>query len=176
MKGLAYWVGGVALAAAGVGTGLAASVPIGAVAFRSVHLSAAVRAADTNCQAVTANLRNPNDPSSSFSVTGAYPSTAAKVASWEAQRDGTGSGLMSSAPGSELVTVCFITGQLAGSATGPAPTSRPDGPGNGSYRALVAIVLPDGSWVPDVLLHGLSVPYSAPSVTSQAPKIHTTVS
>jgi hypothetical protein len=178
MKNLRNRVAGAVLCTIAIGAGIGLSTVGGAASNSSAPSAAAERAADTNCQALAAGLHNPNDSSASFSVVGAYASTAGQVASWEAQRDGTGTGLMSSAPPAEVVTVCFITGQLqspAATSGGPSSTTQ-FGPGNGSYGALVGIVLSDGSWVPDVLIHGSSVPYSAPPTTSAVPVAHQTVS
>jgi hypothetical protein len=147
------------LAIAGVG-GAARDHRAGALAPKFAPLGAAGTAALNNCQSLATALGA--SAGDSFSVQAAYASTAAQVATWEAQRDGTGTGLFSSDPPSETLSVCFLTG---------GPYERTPLHPDIHYNAVVMEILPSGYAVPDVIINGTTVPYSAPMTTTEIPTV-----
>jgi hypothetical protein len=157
--GIASLLIALVVAMAGIG-GAAGHRRAGALAPKFAPLGAAGTAALNNCQALATGLGA--SAGNAYSVQAAYASTAAQVATWEAQRDGTGTGLFSNDPPVESLSVCFLTG-------GPYETA-PLNP-NIHYDAVVMEILPSGYAVPDVIINGTTVPYSAPMTTTEIPKV-----
>ena len=136
---------------------------VGAATSHTIRGRAAQVAA-SNCAQLASGL------GSSVAVEASYASTAGQVASWEAARDGTGTGLFSNDPSSELLSVCFLTGDFG--------TGKDQAGSAINYGAEIMEILPSGYAVPDVIIHGTTVPssYGAPGTTSQVERLQHPVS
>lgn len=167
------WIGIAAVLAAVllalVATGIAQANGATRTPAPLISQGRAATAAAHNCNDWVSQL-DQGHGDQAFAVQASYASTAGDVAAWEQARDGTGpgSGPFASAPPSELLTVCFITGPF-GSGTMPSPPI-----GNGMHinnGADVFEILPSGYAVVDVEVNGTTVPYSPPATTSSVQRL-----